>query len=109
MKNEPIKSFNRMVLYESIQSLFRFKTKQAACLPDEAPDYFVAGLICGDGWESSEMRWKRFADGIEGVAPWILFATLGILWMAHAFLAWRFPVPSLLVRMFSSNVNNNCY
>jgi hypothetical protein len=35
--------------------------------------------------------------GENPVAPWILFATLGILWMAHAFIAWRFPVPSPFV------------
>jgi hypothetical protein len=43
----------------------------------------VSGVLCVSG------MWR--------VAPWILFETLGILWMAHAFIAWRFPVPSPFV------------
>jgi hypothetical protein len=73
----------------------------------EVGDYVLVADPLKQGRAKLQVKWKRprrivrvdseLIYVVENCSGMDLFATLGILWMAHALIAWRFPVTSPFV------------
>jgi hypothetical protein len=50
-------------------------------------DYITTFAVTKENHDAVMVIVDKLTKLVMFVAPWILFATLGILWMAHAFIA----------------------